>query len=327
MLYPVPLLFSSFIFAYLTWVPLPLSGSYPPPSFDFTYVFSSPLLILFGGNTESGVSDDLFFYDTVTNAWTEAPQVGDAWPSARCDAGGLVYNNSLFIFGGKSDSSFLNDMWVWDSLAMSWSLLGKSSLLSSGSSVAQISDDTYLFFGGQPELNVFSNSIVSFSATTQQVNTLRVNGETFPEPRTWASVVYSSLSNSLFLFGGYNGKNMDDAWIFDLDTSQWKKLSPRGDWPPPRSGSMAVYFALASGVYLFGGEDLDGHGMNDLWFFDMSAYTWKEIEAIERPPSRLGGAIALSSLLNENATSLLVFGGKEGWSTDTLFNDLWYFPL
>ena len=44
------------------------------------------------------------------------------------------------------------------------------------------------------------------------------------------TVVHSPLFNKLYLFGGFDGKQVfKDLWIFDLDSESWEKLATAED--------------------------------------------------------------------------------------------------
>jgi hypothetical protein len=59
--------------------------------------------------------------------------------------------------------------------------------------------------------------------------------------------------------------------------------------PKPRKGA-AMAPAGARGVVLFGGEDTDGHVLDDTWAWDGVA--WKEVATAKRPPARKWASMA-----------------------------------
>jgi len=69
-------------------------------------------LILFGGDSEPGSVNDLWFFDSASETWSQQSPEGEA-PSPRFghDAAWLPTSHSLVIFGGNDDSQDLDDLW------------------------------------------------------------------------------------------------------------------------------------------------------------------------------------------------------------------------
>ena len=69
-------------------------------------------LILFGGKTADGPTNDLWLFDGHDEFWTEAEIIGER-PAPRYshDAAWVIENESLFVFGGSDGSNDLNDLW------------------------------------------------------------------------------------------------------------------------------------------------------------------------------------------------------------------------
>lgn len=67
--------------------------------------------ILFGGNTEEGPANDLWFFDSASESWSQQQPEGEG-PSPRFghDAVWLPASRSLLVFGGN-DGQDLNDLW------------------------------------------------------------------------------------------------------------------------------------------------------------------------------------------------------------------------
>jgi len=77
-------------------------------------------------------------------------------------------------------------------------------------------------------------------------------------------------------FGGYSSiiGNLDDLWLFDLDTNSWKFISNAStvggqDYPLMRSYHKMVLLSNDT-VVLFGGHLYVNQYGNDLWFYNPS---------------------------------------------------------
>ena len=109
--------------------------------------------------------------------------------------------------------------------------------------------------------------------------------------------VMSDLSENTFLvFGGFvNGSRVNELCRFSVPSNQTiegsvcESQQPAEQCPKPRaSSSSAVYNGK---LYVFGGQDDDNNKLDDLWEFDLSTGTWREIQIQEgdlRPIPRSG---------------------------------------
>jgi hypothetical protein len=68
--------------------------------------------ILFGGNTENGAVDDVWFFDAINNSWTQ-PEIEGEKPSARYghDAVWIGNSSTMVVVGGHDASGDLIDVW------------------------------------------------------------------------------------------------------------------------------------------------------------------------------------------------------------------------
>ena len=92
----------------LTGEPKPSPRNFYATAFDG----DAARLVLFGGNTADGAVNDVWFFDSAANAWSQQSLRGDA-PSARYghDAVWLPGRRSLLVWGGNDGSQDLNDLW------------------------------------------------------------------------------------------------------------------------------------------------------------------------------------------------------------------------
>lgn len=86
----------------------------PSPRNFYAMVFDDDAgqAVLLGGNTQDGPANDLWFFDSASDTWSQqAP--ADEGPSPRFghDAVWLAASRSLFVFGGNDGSQNLNDSW------------------------------------------------------------------------------------------------------------------------------------------------------------------------------------------------------------------------
>ena len=85
----------------------------PAPRTFYSFVFDveAGRAILFGGNTQDGPANDLWYFDSASETWER--QEAGAGPSPRQghDAVWRADTRSLLVFGGNDGASDLNDLW------------------------------------------------------------------------------------------------------------------------------------------------------------------------------------------------------------------------
>ena len=85
----------------------------------------------------------------------------------------------------------------------------------------------------------------------------------------------------------------------------WTKQSLLG--PPARIENGLVYDSVHQRLVMFGGYDLDGNRLNDIWEYDGAAKVWSEVTPLTgaQPAPRSGEAMAFDPVRNV----VVLFGG------------------
>ena len=129
------------------------------------------------------------------------------------------------------------------------------------------------------------------------------------------------------VFGGLTPHGAaNDVWEWKVSTGNWTRLHPGGDppadgsepIPPRRVGHSAVI--LRGDLWIFGGYDVTGGDMNDLWRFSRAEGRWYAVELPEgatAPASRSGHAAFAPT---DDGDAFFVFGGN-------MRNDVWEFDV
>jgi hypothetical protein len=133
-----------------SWQQMFPSGTVPDPSLalpGLAYSTEAQKVYLFGGQSESSGSypNDLYVYDYPTNSWTLISPAGGTKPPGRT-AHAFAYdstNNIFLLYGGYNSSGPLNDTWVYDPVANTWTQVTTSAPEPSGSPIyAKMSYDS-----------------------------------------------------------------------------------------------------------------------------------------------------------------------------------------
>jgi len=135
-----------------------------------------------------------------------------------------------------------------------------------------------------------------------------------PQARAFSSLINLPDGN-LLLFGGKNKESVfGDSWVYDVQNSGWIYLNTSYS-PSPRYSHCAAFDGNST-IYVFGGSDIYGNVLNDVWTF--SNNQWTNVTSSLSPPPRRGHTCAYG------AGQFFIFGGD---NLQELFNDVWSFNL
>jgi len=166
----------------------------------------------------------------------------------------------------------------------------------------------------------FDGSSYELSEPDQQL------APSFTLPRAYHTSVVSE--GVIYLFGGVaNGDNTLEA--FNIADNTWSVVTPYDDgfsWTPVgekpvgRSGHGAIVDGNI--IFIFGGFDVAGNALNDLWTFDITTSTWSSWETGITPQPR--GYFSFTKVTLDGETYVALFGGEGETRT---YNDLWLFSV
>jgi hypothetical protein len=218
-----------------TWVQLSPSGTPPTARFNHVAVYNpnSNRMIVFGGNNGGGSNGNVEFDDVWvlenanglggTPTWIPFVAQGASEIPAR-DSFAAVYdvtNNVMIIFGGINSfsSTLFSDTWTLSN-----------------------ADDT------NPSL---CNAGGCWSGP--------LNTSVFPPPsaRYGHTAFFDPKSNTMHIFGGYDGNILNDNWVLTQAnglSGGWSQVTPTGTAPLPRFDHTAVYDSSNHRMVIFGGE-------------------------------------------------------------------------
>ena len=88
----------------------------------------------------------------------------------------------------------------------------------------------------------------------------------------------------MYVFGGGDGKYwLNELIAFDLVKLVWKSIETRGRTPAGRLQHTAIVYDKK--IFIFGGEPDRYRQLNDLFFLDITNFTWYQPEVAGVPPS------------------------------------------
>ncbi|HVV83837.1 MAG TPA: kelch repeat-containing protein [Kofleriaceae bacterium] len=221
-----------------------------------TYDASAGAIVLFGGATEAGVTDET--WELRGAVWTRRAVAG---PPARRDHL-LAYDavrDRVVLFGGSSGTAVLNDTWEWDGTRWTRVATAVTIPTARGAMVWDAARRKVVLFGGQ---DAADGSTWEFDG----VDWRRVEGAA-PPPRRRAAIAYDPVRKLVWIRGGTMrapggpGPAMTDTWRYD---GAWT-LGPATTAAVPSSRIYAGFayepahrrFVLAGGVSPPGGAHAD----------------------------------------------------------------------
>lgn len=292
-----------------------LGGTLPSPRVHHTITSVENFIIVYGGySTDDSFLEDISIFDTRSQTWSgvitrveccnsdgktidvlglghplNVPQSrvgfqGDI-PLARAEHSAVALDGQLYIFGGNSRFGLLNDLYIFDPIALLWSPVQDSEgstipTRRAGHSMITTNGKAYVF-GGRSVFPIITNS--NNNNVTQ------------------------------------NFCGMNDVWQYDPIYSAWTLLTPT-DGNQPVGRQFAAATVAADRIWVFGGMDPSSRLVfNDLWAFSLSSNTWTCIQAnsgtitgFSPPPLYLAHLIPVSQTSPSSGVqkqSFLIYGG------------------
>ncbi len=147
-------------------------------------------------------------------------------------------------------------------------------------------------------------------AQTLAPNWYQQSPATSPPARYIHALTYDAAHGQMVLFGGYNGNDLNDTWVWNGTT--WFQKDPAIS-PPARSAHAMVYDAAHGQVVLFGGLVGVSTRLGDTWLWDGT--NWTQASPAASPSPRDGAVMVYDAAQSQ----VVLFGGTNGID----LNDTW----
>jgi phage tail-like protein len=238
-------------------------------------------VVLYGGTTSSATFGTVWTWNGVN--WSSITPAGTT-PTPRAWHG-MVYDTTLgkiIIFGGTSvDSSTsyvpLNDTWTLTATATLWAQLTPSGSIPPARwqfGMAYAGSATTVVFGGELAGAALDANTYQFnSAGSGTWSTVATTG---PSPRWQNALVYDSVLNAVFTFGGITNTGTpsvfsSDTWEFSTVSGVWTLVNFGSPNMYPRAGIQAAYNTSVDNIVLFGGYNTTAP-YGDTWLGQTANY-------------------------------------------------------
>ena len=261
-------------------------------------------VVLFGGSGE-WYFNDLWSFDWKSRVWhliEQDSRLGGiqrdaaAYPAGR-DNHQWVYDevkDKFWLYGGTGGAGF----WEWLPEARKWRLAQRqhdgnalpAAILDPGFAIAQDLRGILLFGG---ERYTFYDQTWWFDLDQERWQRLTPPLAPPARAQTENAMVYDTARKQFILFGGRapSAKPLQDTWIFNPKTRQWREIKG-GAAPPARDSHILVYDGRNDVVVAFGGA---GRTTADTWLFNPKTERWSELVSARgdyhAPDSRVVSAV------------------------------------
>ncbi|CAG9310949.1 unnamed protein product [Blepharisma stoltei] len=97
-----------------SWSSIMTAGN--PPSARAGHAFDSQgdIVVIFGGSDGNSYLNDLYYLNLITNTWNKVTPSSTNLPSGRTEACMQMFLPYVYIFGGKTESGIINDLWLYN---------------------------------------------------------------------------------------------------------------------------------------------------------------------------------------------------------------------
>lgn len=241
------------------WSSVTCSGT--PPAIRYGHVSgldTSNRMYVYGGSSDGGnvTLTGVNRLDIATSTWSGTLTCSGIPPegsSARIWNSAVVYNNSMYLFGGWTGTGYRNDINVLNLSTLAWTqptIYGSIPAQRYGHTA--IIDSTYnmYIFGGWGAARY--NDVYKLNLSTMTWSSVICTGNP-PAIRYFHSAIYSN-DNKMYVFGGQNsGTFYNDIHCLNLTTLAWSQPLVSGTAPAERSQHSSILSDTGK-MYVYAGS-------------------------------------------------------------------------
>lgn len=296
------------------WKEILTQGALPRRrSYHSAVVWRSTLFVLGGQDLREGALEGLWMLrldldNPETERWVRLKLQGG--PSTISRHSAVLYENSMYVYGGTNTINQYNTLHVLDLQKMIWKSINYSNFppkMDSHSCICY--QGLLIFFAGYIE-GYRSNLLHTYEISSETWQVIQLDG-----PASRSNHSASLHKHKMFVFGGLDEDHstLNDFWKLNLETWQWESILLKGDSPTARSGHSCQ--VVNDYLILFGGIKEIGHETNELFSCNLESNEWSlifhaEVHENYLQPSFLATTFS-SAVLRKSVDFSKVVKGKE----------------
>ena len=146
-----------------------------------------------GGDGNLNPSSQLDRYDPANDTWST---INNPMPTARCFATAVVYNNLIYVIGGRTSSGISNSVEVYDPTSNSWTTKAPMPVMRS-SAIAELVNGKIYIIGGFTGSSA-SNSIEEYNIATNSWSTINLT----PSFLNVLNAASGVVNDKIYVIGG-----------------------------------------------------------------------------------------------------------------------------
>ena len=264
---------------------------------SMAYDSAEGVVVLHGGATLTGSSNETWTYDATLNTWTmKSPPTTPPVRSFQA----MVYDSAaerVVLFGGCVNPQKFDDTWTYQAGADTWTRMTPAPPVLNAAAMAfePTSARTVSFGGWLPDYRGVSQETWTYDLRTAIWTYMHPAKS--PSARIFHAMAYDSAEGVVVLFGGNlgEGTRKSDTWTYDFDLNTWTQMHPVS-YPSARENAVMAYDSANGFIVLFGGVSL-----NDTWTYRASTDTWVEKHPATTPPAK-----GIQTMVYDSASGVMV---------------------
>ncbi|KAH3758104.1 CBN-RAP-3 protein [Pelomyxa schiedti] len=221
--------------------------------------------------------------------WDIVPQINA--PSPRHSATAVLHKNSMYVFGGATESGATNELLSFNFLTKKWEVVVPHGAVDSPpprcGHCSVIWKDSVVIHGGFCDQDSSTTEdccqhLWRFSLRSHKWSCLRVCGTTIPAPPHFHSAVL--VNNRLYVLEGKGAKTVEKhispQYCIDLKSLTLEHLPiPPQPWADIFGHTCTALAGTSLLLFLGGFSGAENHAVSNVALFDISNYQWTNISS------------------------------------------------
>jgi len=306
----------------LIWAPTSRVGAAPTSRFKHTSTVVGKHLIIIGGQeTDVKRFNDIIYYDTETNVFSQPTIRGDKVPNFSRHTACLV-GSKIYVYGGFDGFGTNFDLNIFDPYARTWTnvpntvVRGQVPSSRTNHAAVGVGNKMYMFGGN-------NNNAAGMYQVLDDLCVLNTDTLTWSKPQTTGDQptarsghTLTAIGKNLYLFGGgvWNEEEgwvhkYNDLYVLNTETMVWTKPVCTGTID---TSTFPISYSIGRFLFVFGGGSKPNHCVtNDLYVLDTTTFSWSRPSTTGTAPSARDMGTA-----SYNGRKVFFVGGYAGGAVD-----------